>query len=186
VAGVGGIEGNISCPNVSRGGMQFGTDRSTAAEVTRAVKKATSLPVMVKLSPNVTDIVSIAQAVEKAGADALSLINTVSGMAIDVKQRRPALGNINGGLSGPAIKPIALLMVYRVAGCVKIPVIGCGGIMNAADALEFILAGATAIQVGTAGLADPRATLAVVDDLAKYLEAEGIRSVAELRGAARR
>ncbi|MFA5399686.1 MAG: dihydroorotate dehydrogenase [Dehalococcoidia bacterium] len=186
VAGVGGIEVNISCPNVSRGGMQFGTDRSTAAEVTRAVKKATSLPVMVKLSPNVTDIVSIAQAVEKAGADALSLINTVSGMAIDVKQRRPALGNINGGLSGPAIKPIALLMVYRVAGCVKIPVIGCGGIMNAADALEFILAGATAIQVGTAGLADPRATLAVVDDLAKYLEAEGIRSVAELRGAARR
>jgi len=186
VVGVSGIEVNISCPNVSKGGMQFGTDPSTAAEVTRAVKKATTLPVMVKLSPNVTDIVAIAQAVEKAGADALSLINTVSGMAIDVKQRRPALGNVSGGLSGPAIKPIALLMVYRVAGCVKIPVIGCGGIMNAADALEFILAGATAVQVGTASLADPRATLAVVDGLAKYLEAEGIRSVAELRGAARR
>jgi len=186
VVGVSGIEVNISCPNVSKGGMQFGTDPSTAAEVTRAVKKATTLPVMVKLSPNVTDIVAIAQAVDKAGADALSLINTVSGMAIDVKQRRPALGNVSGGLSGPAIKPIALLMVYRVAGCVKIPVIGCGGIMNAADALEFILAGATAVQVGTASLADPRATLAVVDGLAKYLEAEGIRSVAELRGAARR
>ncbi len=186
VAGVSGIEVNISCPNVSKGGMQFGTDPSAASEVTRAVKGATSLPVMVKLSPNVTDIVSIAQAVEKAGADALSLINTVSGMAIDVKQRRPALGNINGGLSGPAIKPIALLMVYRVAGCVKIPVIGCGGIMNYTDALEFILAGATAVQVGTAGLADPRALLAVVDGLAKYLEAEGIRSIAELRGAARR
>jgi len=186
VAGVSGIEVNISCPNVSKGGMQFGTDPSAAAEVTRAVKGATALPVMVKLSPNVTDIVPIAQAVEKAGADALSLINTVSGMSIDVKGRRPALGNIHGGLSGPAIKPIALLMVYRVASCVSIPVVGCGGIMNAADALEFILAGAVAVQVGTAGLADPRATLAVVDGLAKYLEAEGIRSVAELRGAARR
>ncbi|MFA5065098.1 MAG: dihydroorotate dehydrogenase [Dehalococcoidia bacterium] len=186
VAGVSGIEVNISCPNVSKGGMHFGTDPSAASEVTGAVKGATSLPVMVKLSPNVTDIVPIAQAVEKAGADALSLINTVSGMAIDVKQRRPALGNITGGLSGPAIKPVALLMVYKVAGCVKIPVIGCGGIMNASDALEFIMAGATAVQVGTAGLADPRATLAVVDGLAKYLETEGIRSIAELRGAARR
>jgi dihydroorotate dehydrogenase (NAD+) catalytic subunit len=186
VAGVSGIEVNISCPNVSKGGMQFGTDPSAAAEVTRAVKGATSLPVMVKLSPNVTDIVAIAQAVEKAGADALSLINTVSGMAIDGKGRRPALGNTHGGLSGPAIKPVALLMVYRVAGCVSIPVVGCGGVMNAADALEFILAGATAVQVGTAGLADPRATLTIVDGLAKYLEAEGIHSIAELRGAARR
>jgi dihydroorotate dehydrogenase (NAD+) catalytic subunit len=186
VAGVSGIEVNISCPNVSKGGMQFGTDPSTAAEVTRAVKGATSLPVMVKLSPNVTDIVPIAQAVEKAGADALSLINTVSGMAINVKGRRPALGNIHGGLSGPAIKPVALLMVYRVAGCVKIPVVGCGGIMNYLDALEFIMAGATAVQVGTAGLADPRALPSIVDGLAKYLDAEGIRSIAELRGAARR
>jgi len=186
VAGISGIEVNISCPNVSRGGMQFGTDPLAAADVTQAVKGATSLPVMVKLSPNVTDIVPIAQAVEKAGADAISLINTVGGMAIDVKGRRPALGNIHGGLSGPAIKPVALLMVYRVAGCVNIPVVGCGGIMNVADALEFILAGAVAVQVGTAGLADPRAATAVVDGLAKYLEAEGIRSVAELRGAARR
>jgi len=186
VAGISGIEVNISCPNVSRGGMQFGTDPLAAADVTQAVKGATSLPVMVKLSPNVTDIVPIAQAVEKAGADAISLINTVGGMAIDVKGRRPALGNIHGGLSGPAIKPVALLMVYRVAGCVNIPVVGCGGIMNVADALEFILAGAVAVQVGTAGLADPRAATAGVDGLAKYLEAEGIRSVAELRGAARR
>jgi len=186
VPGISGIEVNISCPNVSKGGMQFGTDPSSASEVTSAVKGATSLPVIVKLSPNVTDIVAIAQAVEKAGADAVSLINTVSGMAIDIKQRKPVLGNVNGGLSGPAIKPIALLMVYKVAGCVKIPVIGCGGIMNVTDALEFIMAGATAVQVGTASLADPCATLAIIDGLAEYLESEGIRSIAELRGAARR
>jgi len=186
VAGISGIEVNISCPNVSKGGMHFGTDPSAASEVTAAVKGATSLPVMVKLSPNVTDIVAIAEAVERAGADALSLINTVSGMAVDVKRRKPALGNITGGLSGPAIKPIALLMVYRVAGCVKIPVIGCGGIMNASDALEFIMAGATAVEVGTAGLADPRATLAVIDGLAEYLSSQDIRSIAELRGVARR
>jgi len=185
VAGVSGIEVNISCPNVSKGGMHFGTDPSAASEVTAAVKGATSLPVIVKLSPNVTDIVAIAEAVEKAGADAVSLINTVSGMAIDVKRCKPVLGNISGGLSGPAIKPIALLMVYRVAGCVKIPVIGCGGIMHAVDALEFIMAGATAVQVGTAGLADPRATLAVIDGLAEYLATRGIRSIGELRGVAR-
>jgi len=186
VAGVSGIEVNISCPNVSEGGMSFGADPSAASEITSAVKGATTLPVMVKLSPNVTDIAAIAQAVEKAGADAVSLINTVGGMAIDVKKRRPALGNITGGLSGPAIKPIALLMVYRVAGCVKIPVIGCGGIMHAADALEFIMAGATAVQVGTVGLADPRATLAVIDGLVEYLVINGIRSIGELRGVARR
>ena len=186
VAGVSGIEVNISCPNVSKGGMHFGTDPSAASEVTAAVKEATSLPVIVKLSPNVTDITVIAQAVEKAGADAVSLINTVSGMAIDVKGRKPLLGNITGGLSGPAVKPIALLMVYRVAGCVNIPVIGCGGITSAADALEFIMAGATAIQVGTASLTDPRATLAVIDGLTEYLSTRGIRSIGELRGAARR
>jgi len=185
VAGVSGIEVNISCPNVSKGGMHFGTDPSAASEVTAAVRGSTSLPVIVKLSPNVTDIVAIAEAVEKAGADAVSLINTVSGMAIDVKRCKPVLGNISGGLSGPAIKPIALLMVYRVAGCVKIPVIGCGGIMHAVDALEFIMAGATAVQVGTAGLADPRATLAVIDGLAEYLATRGIRSIGELRGVAR-
>jgi len=186
IAGVSGIEVNISCPNVSRGGMHFGTDPSAASEVTSAVKGATTLPVIVKLSPNVTDISTIAKAVEKAGADAVSLINTVGGMAMDLKQRRPALGNITGGLSGPAIKPIALLMVYSVAGCVNVPVIGCGGIMNAADALEFIMAGATAVQVGTAGLADPRATLAVIDGLVEYLSSQGIHTIAELRGAARR
>jgi len=186
IAGVSGIEVNISCPNVSRGGMHFGTDPSAASEVTSAVKGATTLPVIVKLSPNVTDISTIAKAVEKAGADAVSLINTVGGMAIDLKQRRPALGNITGGLSGPAIKPIALLMVYSVAGCVNVPVIGCGGIMNSADALEFIMAGATAVQVGTAGLADPRATLAVIDGLVEYLSSQGIHTIAELRGAARR
>jgi len=185
VAGVSGIEVNISCPNVSKGGMHFGTDPSAASEVTAAVRGSTSLPVIVKLSPNVTDIVAIAEAVEKAGADAVSLINTVSGMAIDVKRCKPVLGNISGGLSGPAIKPIALLMVYRVAGCVKIPVIGCGGIMHAVDALEFIMAGATAVQVGTASLADPRATLAVIDGLAEYLATRGIRSIGELRGVAR-
>jgi len=186
VAGVSGIEVNISCPNVNKGGIHFGTDAVTASEVTAAVKGATSLPVIVKLSPNVTDITAIAVAVEKAGADALSLINTVSGMAVDVKQCKPVLGNISGGLSGPAIKPIALLMVYRVAGCVKIPVIGCGGIMNAGDALEFIMAGATAVQVGTASLADPRAMLAVIDGLTEYLATRGIRSIGELRGVARR
>ena len=186
VAGVSGIEVNISCPNVSKGGMHFGTDPSAASEITSAVKGATKLPVIVKLSPNVTDIAAIAQAVEKAGADAVSLINTVGGMAIDLKKRRPALGNITGGLSGPAIKPIALLMVYRVAGCVNIPVIGCGGVVDARDALEFIMAGATAVQVGTAGLADPRATLAVIDGLLEYLATNGIRSIGELRGVARR
>jgi len=186
VAGVSGIEVNISCPNVSKGGMHFGTDPSAASEITSAVKGATKLPVIVKLSPNVTDIAAIAQAVEKAGADAVSLINTVGGMVIDLKRRRPALGNVTGGLSGPAIKPIALLMVYRVAGCVNIPVIGCGGVVDARDALEFIMAGATAVQVGTAGLADPRATLAVIDGLLEYLATNGIRSIGELRGVARR
>ena len=186
VAGVSGIEVNISCPNVSKGGMHFGTDPSSASEITSAVKGATTLPVIVKLSPNVTDIAAIAQAVEKAGADAVSLINTVGGMVIDLKRRRPALGNVTGGLSGPAIKPIALLMVYRVAGCVNIPVIGCGGVVDARDALEFIMAGATAVQVGTAGLADPRATLAVIDGLLEYLATNGIRSIGELRGVARR
>jgi dihydroorotate dehydrogenase (NAD+) catalytic subunit len=185
VAGISGIEVNISCPNVKRGGMQFGTDPVSAAEVTAAVKASTSLPVIVKLSPNVTDIVAMAVAVEKAGADAITLINTISGMAIDVKKRKPALGNITGGLSGPAIKPVALLMVYKVAGSVKIPLIGCGGIMNAGDALEFILAGATAVEVGTANLADPQAAFKIIGGLHKYLDSENIRKVSDLRGAAR-
>jgi dihydroorotate dehydrogenase (NAD+) catalytic subunit len=185
VAGVSGIEVNISCPNVKKGGMQFGTDPVSAAEVTSAVRGSTSLPVIVKLSPNVTDIAAIAVAVESAGADAVSLINTVSGMAIDVNRRKPCLGNITGGLSGPAIKPIALSMVWKVAGCVGIPVIGCGGIMNAQDALEFIMAGATAVEVGTANLVNPQTALDIIDGLQQFIKAEGIGKITELRGAAR-
>ena len=185
VAGVSGIEVNISCPNVRKGGLQFGTDPVSAAEVTSAVRGSTSLPVIVKLSPNVTDIAAIAVAVESAGADAVSLINTVSGMSIDVKRRKPRLGNITGGLSGPAIKPIALAMVWKVAGCLSIPIIGCGGIMTAEDALEFIMAGATAVEVGTANLAGPRTALGIIDGLRQFLQAEGIAKIAELRGAAR-
>ena len=185
VAGISGIEVNISCPNVKKGGMQFGTDPASAAEVTAAVRGSTSLPVIVKLSPNVTDITAIALAVESAGADAVSLINTIGGMSIDVKKRRPSLGNITGGLSGPAIKPVALLMVWKVAGCVKIPVIGCGGIMTAEDALEFIMAGATAVEVGTANLVNPQTALDIIGGLQQFVTAEGIASIAQLRGAAR-
>lgn len=185
VKGISGIEVNISCPNVKQGGMQFGTDAVAAARVTRAVKKSTSLPVMVKLSPNVTDIVEIARAVEDAGADAISLINTLSGMAIDVRSRRPKLGNIVGGLSGPAIKPVALWLVYRVAGAVSVPVAGGGGIMNAEDALEFIMAGATAVQVGTAGLVDPQSIEEIITGLGSYISAQGIRHISDLRGIAR-
>ena len=186
VEGVSGIEVNISCPNVNAGGAAFGADAESAAAVTRAVRAATSLPIIVKLTPNAGDIAGVAKAVVGAGADAVSLINSVKGMAVDIATRRPAIGNVTGGLSGPAIKPLALALVYEVAGAVKVPVIGCGGIATAADALEFIMAGATAIQVGTAGLADPRATLAVIDGLAKYLASNGVRSIAELRGVARR
>ncbi len=185
VAGISGIEVNISCPNVKKGGMQFGTDPVCAAEVTSAVRKSTSLPVIVKLSPNVTDIAAIARAVESAGADAVSLINTLSGISIDVKRRRPGLGNVTGGLSGPAIKPIALSMVWKVAGCVKIPVIGCGGIMNAEDALEFIMAGATAVEVGTANLVNPQTALDIIDGLSQFIRAEGIGNITDLRDAAR-
>lgn len=185
VAGISGLEVNISCPNVKKGGMQFGTDPVSAAEVTSAVRKATSLPVIVKLSPNVTDITVIARAVESAGADALSLINTVSGMSIDVKKRKPRLGNITGGLSGPAIKPIALSMVWKVAGCAGVPVIGCGGIMSAEDALEFIMAGAAAVEVGTANLVNPQTALDIIDGLSRFMRAEGIADISDLRGKAR-
>lgn len=185
VKGISGIEVNISCPNVRKGGMQFGTDPLSAAEVTSAVRKATTLPVIVKLSPNVTDIAAIALAVESAGADAVSLINTVGGMSIDIIKRKPALGNITGGLSGPAIKPIALAMVWKVAGCVRIPVIGCGGIMTAGDVLEFIMAGATAVEVGTANLVNPQTALDIIDGLHRFVQAEGIANITDLRGAAR-
>ncbi|HSL41560.1 MAG TPA: dihydroorotate dehydrogenase, partial [Desulforhopalus sp.] len=171
VPGVAGIEVNISCPNVAKGGVAFGTDPQMAAAATAAVKARAAVPVMVKLSPNVTDITVIARAVEAAGADSVSLINTLIGMAINLKSRRPALANICGGLSGPAIKPVALRMDYQVAAAVKIPVIGIGGIACATDALEFLLAGATAVQIGTANFVNPAVSEEVVDGIAAYLRA---------------
>ncbi len=185
VAGVSGLEVNVSCPNVKSGGMEFGTDPKAAASVTRAVKKASSLPVIVKLTPNVTSIVEIAEAVAEAGADALCLINTLRGMAIDVSARKPSLGNICGGLSGPAIKPVALYMVYQVAGRVKVPIVGCGGIMSAQDALEFIMAGASAVEVGTAQFVNPRALLDVLEEIEEFMLREGVKDISELVGAAR-
>lgn len=185
VAGVSGLEVNISCPNVARGGMEFGASPKAAAEVTAAVKAATTLPVIVKLTPNVTDIAEVAQAVTSAGADAISLINTLVGMAIDPVKRRPVLASITGGLSGPAIKPVALHMVYKVAQKVEVPVIGCGGIASASDALEFIMAGACAIQVGTASLVSPRAPIDVLEGIQRFMEGEGIVELSELIGAAR-
>ena len=185
VAGISGIEVNISCPNVASGGLEFGTNPKAAAEVTAAVKAVSSLPVMVKLSPNVTDIGEIASAVGQAGADAITLINTVRGMAIDANRDKSVLGNIVGGLSGPAIKPIALYAVYRVAGIVDVPIIGCGGISCADDALEFIMAGATAVQVGTANLTNPQAALDVLEGIEQFMTARGIQSLKDITGIAR-
>ena len=165
---VDGIEVNISCPNVKQGGMAFGTTTDGAAMVTREVRKAYSGPMIIKLSPNVTDIASIAKAVEAEGADAVSLTNTFLGMAIDVEKRKPLLSTITGGLSGPCIRPIAVRMVWQVAKAVNIPVIGLGGIMNGRDALEFILAGATAIEVGTANFIDPTVTMKIIDYIKDY------------------
>jgi dihydroorotate dehydrogenase (NAD+) catalytic subunit len=184
VPGISGIELNISCPNVSAGGIEFGVDPQLAAKVTSAVKAATTLPVMVKLSPNVTDIKEIALAVEEAGADAISLINTLKGMAIDINQRKPCLGNIVGGLSGPAIKPVALYMVFEAARMVHIPVIGCGGIACGEDALEFIMAGATAVQIGTAGLTNPQLGLDVLEGIESYMRQNGVQNLAEFIGTA--
>lgn len=181
--GVAGIEVNISCPNVKQGGIVFGTDPQAAQEVVRLVRRSTSKPLIVKLSPNVTDVVLMAKACADAGADALSLINTLTGMAIDLDRRRPILANITGGLSGPAIKPVALRMVWQVARNVKLPIIGIGGIMNARDALEFILAGATAVQVGTASFLDPSAAQTIAQDMEKYLVDNGIPSIASMIGA---
>jgi len=186
VAGVSAIEVNISCPNIKAGGAEFGANPESAAEVTAAVKAATSRPILVKLTPNTSDIAKIAMAVAEAGADAISLINTLRGMAIDAAKRRPLLGNITGGLSGPAIKPVALYMVYEVAGAVEVPVIGCGGITTASDAIEFIMAGASAIQVGTAGFTNPRAPLDVLEGIKQFMGKEGIEDIAELIGVARR
>jgi dihydroorotate dehydrogenase (NAD+) catalytic subunit len=186
VPGISGIEVNISCPNVAAGCMEFGSDPSSAVSVTRAVKQATSLPVIVKLTPNAADITGIAQAVAGAGADAISLINTLKGMAIDIKKRKPILGNTTGGLSGPAVKPVALYMVYLVSAAVDIPVIGGGGIMTAQDALEFIMAGASAVEVGTATFINPTAATDIIPGLESYMQENGIQNIAELTGAARR
>jgi len=185
VAGISAIEVNISCPNIKAGGAEFGANPESAAEVTAAVKAATSRPILVKLTPNTSDIARVAMAVAEAGADAISLINTLRGMAIDITTRRPLLGNITGGLSGPAIKPVALYMVYEVAGAVEVPVIGCGGITTASDAIEFIMAGASAIQVGTASFTSPRAPLDVLEGIEQFMKKEGIKDIAELIGTAR-
>ena len=185
IAGISGLEVNISCPNIKAGGAEFGVNTDSATEVVRAVRKATSLPLLVKLTPNTSDITMVASTVAEAGADALSLINTLKGMAVDIDKRRPVLGNIAGGLSGLAIKPVALYMVYEVAGAVDIPVIGCGGIITASDALEFIMAGASAIQVGTASFKNPRAPLDILEGIERFMKEEGINSLANLRGIAR-
>ncbi len=185
VAGISAIEVNISCPNIKAGGAEFGANPESAAEVTAAVKAATSRPILVKLTPNTSDIAKVAMAVAEAGADAISLINTLRGVAIDIAKRRPLLGSIIGGLSGPAIKPVALYMVYEVAGTVEVPVIGCGGITTASDAIEFIMAGASAIQVGTASFTNPRAPLDVLEGIRQFMEKEGIKDIAELIGVAR-
>jgi len=178
-----GIELNISCPNVKEGGMAFGTSCTMAASVVEAVRKVYKKTLIVKLSPNVTNICEIAKAVEGAGADSVSLINTLLGMAIDAEKRRPVLSTVTGGLSGPAVKPIALRMVYQVSKAVKIPVIGLGGISNAADAIEFILAGATAIQVGTANFIDPTVTIKIKDGITDYLQRHRIQNINDLIGA---
>lgn len=180
---VSALEVNISCPNVKQGGIVFGTDPNCAASVVAACRAATKKTLIVKLSPNVTDIVEMAQACEAAGADALSVINTLTGMAIDLERRRPVLANATGGLSGPAIKPIALRMVWQVARAVKVPVIGIGGIMSATDALEFILAGATAVQVGTASFVNPAAAQEIAEGMEQWLAARGIADIKSLIGA---
>lgn len=182
VDGVAAIELNISCPNVKDGGIIFGTDERQAAKVTAAAKKSTSKPVIVKLSPNVTDITKIARACESAGADCLSLINTLMGMEININTWRPTLGNITGGLSGGAIKPVAVRMVWQVANAVKVPIIGMGGIRSAADAVEFFLAGAAAVAVGTANFAEPSITMKIANDLENYLRGRGLKNIRELVG----
>ncbi|MEA1935363.1 MAG: dihydroorotate dehydrogenase [Thermodesulfobacteriota bacterium] len=180
--GVHGLEVNISCPNVLKGGVEFGADPDMANKVTRNVKSVTDLPVMVKLTPNVTDIAEIAGSVEDGGADAISLINTLKGMSVDIEERVPHLKNITGGLSGPAIKPVALRMVWEVVNRVSIPVIGIGGIMDAADAVEFLIAGARAIQVGTASFVNPRVTMDILEGINDYLIKHGIHDINDLIG----
>ena len=181
--GVAAIELNISCPNLHYGGMSFGVDPKLTDELVKGVRAKTTLPLLVKLSPNVTDITVIARAAEGAGADGLSMINTALGMAIDIDTRRSQLANVTGGLSGPAIKPIALHMVWQVYNAVDIPIIGMGGIMTGDDAIEFCIAGAAAVGVGTANFINPRASLDVIDGIEEYLEQHGMRSIGELVGS---
>jgi dihydroorotate dehydrogenase (NAD+) catalytic subunit len=185
VPGIAGIELNISCPNVGRDGLQFAIDPDAAAEVTAAVRRATDLPLLVKLSPNVADIRPIARAIADAGADALTAINTLSGIAVAPDRQRPLLGNIYGGLSGPAIKPVALRQVYQIAGAVNAPIIGCGGISTAEDAIDFLMAGATAVQVGTATFSNPLAPLQVLEGIERFCCERGVANVCELVGAGR-
>lgn len=180
--GIDGYELNISCPNVKEGGLIIGNDPCAAAEVTEAVKRVAKKPVIVKLSPNISDVAGMARALESAGADALSLINTLVGMAIDTTTRRPRIANVTGGLSGPAVKPVAVRMVWQAASAVKIPIVGIGGIATADDAVEFLIAGATAVQIGTASFYDPLATVKAVDGLSRYLDRTGISSVRDLVG----
>jgi dihydroorotate dehydrogenase (NAD+) catalytic subunit len=181
--GVSGIEMNISCPNVENG-LEFGADPRAAAEVTDAVRRVTDLPLLVKLTPNAGDIVSVARAVADAGADALTLINTYPAMRIDVRTRRPALGWGSGGLSGPALKPIAMKIVYQVARALDIPIVGCGGIMSGEDAVEYLMAGASAVQVGTATFLNPRAPLDVLEGIEAFARDNGIENISEIRGCA--
>jgi dihydroorotate dehydrogenase (NAD+) catalytic subunit len=182
VAAIAGIEVNISCPNVKAGGMAFGVDPKAAFSVIQTIRRQTAKPLIVKLSPNVTDITEIAAAVEEAGADCVSLINTITAMAVDINTRRPKIQNIIGGLSGPAIKPVALRMVWQVAQKSKIPIIGIGGIMTAEDALEFLIAGASAIQVGTANFIKPHATLEIIDGIEAFLTARSIDKLTDIIG----
>ncbi len=177
-----GIELNISCPNVKQGGMAFGTDPKMAAEVVKAVRRAYNKTLIVKLSPNVTSIVEIAKAVEGEGADSLSLINTLFGMAVDAEKRQPLLSTVTGGLSGPAVKPVALRCVWQVAKQTKLPLIGIGGIMNATDAIEFILVGATAIEVGTANFINPAISQEIVYGISEYLDRHNIKNISDIRG----
>ena len=181
---VGWLEVNVSCPNVHGGGMSFGTSPEAAAEVTKAVKAVTTKPVIIKLSPNVTDIVSIAKACEEAGADGISLINTLLGMRIDLKTGKPVIANKMGGFSGPAIKPVGIRMVYQVSQAVSIPVIGMGGVETAEDVIEYIMAGATAVEVGAANLVDPYASFAIVNNLPDVMNKYGIKNLNDIKGCA--
>ena len=182
VEAISGVEVNISCPNVKEGGIAFGSDPKMAHKVTQIVRSRYTKHITIKLSPNVTDIVQIAKSVEEAGADAVSLINTLTGMAIDIQSRKPKIANVTGGLSGPAIKPVAVRMVWQVAQAVNIPVIGIGGIMSADDAIEFIIAGATAVQVGTANFVNPRATMEIIAGIESYLIEKRMNAVNALIG----